>query len=68
MKIKDVRVAHEGGAMSVLWIIIIVLMVMWGGGFAFSIGGGLIHLILVIALVLILVDFLNGRSMGGQRY
>lgn len=37
--------------MGILDIVIVILIISWLGGFAFNIGGGLIHLILVIALI-----------------
>ncbi|MGB8356772.1 MAG: lmo0937 family membrane protein [Chthoniobacteraceae bacterium] len=44
-----------------LLIIAIVLLVLWGGGFAFRVAGGLIHFLLVLAVVLFLLHFLAGR-------
>lgn len=45
-----------------LGIIAAVLVVLWLlGFFAFHIGGGLIHILLVIAVVVILVNFITGR-------
>jgi hypothetical protein len=44
-----------------LWTIIVVLFVLWLIGFAVHFGGGLIHLLLVIALILIVVNLLTGR-------
>ncbi len=47
----------------ILWAIIVVLFVFWLLGFlAFHIGGGLIHILLVIALVLLIVNLLTGRG------
>ncbi|MBV8081895.1 MAG: lmo0937 family membrane protein [Candidatus Eremiobacteraeota bacterium] len=46
---------------NLLWTIIVVLFVLWLIGFAVHIGGGLIHLLLVIALILIVVNLLTGR-------
>ena len=43
-----------------LLIIAIILLVLWGGGFAFQVAGGLIHLLLVIALVVFIFHFLRG--------
>ena len=46
-----------------LWTIIVVLVVLWLLGFlAFHIGGGLIHILIVIALVLLVVNLLTGRG------
>ncbi len=44
-----------------LWTIIGILFVLWLLGFSFHIGGGLIHLILVIAVVVVIVNLLSGR-------
>jgi Family of unknown function (DUF5670) len=46
-----------------LWTIIVVLFVLWLLGFALHFGGGLIHLILVICVILIIVNLLTGRGV-----
>jgi len=38
-----------------LWTIIIILLVLWLLGFGFRIGGSLIHILLVIALVVLII-------------
>lgn len=45
--------------MGLLDIIIIVLIVSWLGGFSLKVGGGLIHLLLVIAVVVLLARLLG---------
>jgi len=41
----------------------LVLLVLWVGGFlVFHVAGGLIHLLLVIAVVMIVLHFIRGRS------
>ena len=45
--------------MSLLDIIIVVLIISWLGGFSLKIGGGLIHLLLVIALIVLIGRFLG---------
>lgn len=45
--------------MGLLDIIIIILVVSWLGGFALKIGGGLIHILLVIALIVLVVRLLG---------
>ena len=45
-----------------LWTIIVVLFVLWLLGFAIHIGGSLIHLLLVIALILIVYNLVAGRA------
>ena len=46
-----------------LWTIVILLLVLWalGFGFAGEAVGGLIHILLVIALVVFLVQLFTGR-------
>lgn len=44
-----------------LWTIVGILLLFWLLGFALHIGGGLIHLILVIAVVVFVVQLLTGR-------
>jgi hypothetical protein len=44
-----------------LWTIIGILVVLWLLGFITHIGGALIHLILVVALVVFVVNLLTGR-------
>lgn len=48
--------------MGLMWGIVVVLFVLWLLGFAIHIGGGLIHLLLVVALVLVVVNLLTGRG------
>lgn len=45
--------------MGLLDIIIIILVISWLGGFSLHIGGGLIHLILVIALIVLIARLLG---------
>jgi hypothetical protein len=45
--------------MGLLDIIIIILVIAWLGGFAFHIGGGLIHLLLVVAVIVLVVRLLG---------
>ena len=44
-----------------LWTIIGVLVLLWLLGFIGHVGGGLIHLLLVIALIVVVVNLLTGR-------
>jgi hypothetical protein len=45
-----------------LWAIIVVLFVLWLLGFALHFGGGLIHLVLVIVVILIIFNIFTGRG------
>lgn len=44
-----------------LWTLIVLLLLFWVLGFAFDIAGGIIHVVLVIAAVLFLVQIMTGR-------
>lgn len=44
-----------------LWTILVILLVLWLLGFSLHVGGGLIHLLLVIALVVFVINLLTGR-------
>jgi len=44
-----------------LWTLIAVFLVLWLLGFSFSVGGSLIHLLLVLALVVLVVNLVTGR-------
>jgi hypothetical protein len=47
-----------------LWTILVILLVMWALGFGvFHIAGGLIHLVLVVALVVLVIQLLTGRRV-----
>lgn len=46
-----------------LWTIAVVLFVLWLLGFAIHIGGGLIHILLVIAVVVVLIQLFTGRRV-----
>jgi hypothetical protein len=45
--------------MGLLDIIIILLVVSWLGGFSLHLGGGLIHLLLVIAVIVLIFRLLG---------
>lgn len=47
----------------ILWGVVVVLVVLWLLGFLFHIAGGLIHLLLVIAVIVLLYNlFVGNRS------
>ncbi|MDP9121570.1 MAG: lmo0937 family membrane protein [Acidobacteriota bacterium] len=47
-----------------LFAIAVILLVLWALGFvAFHVGGSLIHLLLVIALIVIVVRLIQGRGI-----
>lgn len=45
--------------MGILDIIIVVLVIAWLGGFSLHIGGGLIHLLLVVAVIILIIRLLG---------
>ncbi len=44
-----------------LWTVFVVLVVLWLLGFVTNVVGGLIHLLLVVALIVLAYNFLSGR-------
>lgn len=46
-----------------LWTIVVLLLILWLLGFSMHVAGGLIHLLLVIALVVIVLRLLTGRRV-----
>ena len=44
-----------------LWTLVALFLILWLLGFSFSVGGSLIHALLVIALVLFIVNVVSGR-------
>ncbi len=48
---------------NLLWLIIVILVILWLGGFAMHIGGGLIHLLLVIAVIVLIIQLITGRRV-----
>lgn len=46
-----------------LWTIVVILLVLWVLGFSLHVAGGIIHLLLVIALVIGLIQLFTGRRV-----
>ncbi|MGA2728952.1 MAG: lmo0937 family membrane protein [Terracidiphilus sp.] len=44
-----------------LWTIFVILLVLWLLGFSLHVAGSLIHLLLVIALIVLVVNLVSGR-------
>ncbi|NDW04311.1 lmo0937 family membrane protein [Jiella pacifica] len=45
-----------------LWTIAVILVILWLlGAFAFHVAGGLIHLLLVIAVIVVIYQVVTGR-------
>lgn len=46
-----------------LWTILVILLILWALGFTFQIAGSLVHLILVVALVVLILQLVTGRRV-----
>jgi hypothetical protein len=46
-----------------LWTIVVVLLILWLLGFSMKVAGGLIHLLLVVALIVIVLRLFTGRRV-----
>ena len=44
-----------------LWTIFVILLVLWLLGFSLHIAGGLIHILLVVALIVLVINLVSGR-------
>jgi len=45
-----------------LWTLAVILVILWALGFlAFHVGGGLIHILLVIAVIAVIWNLVTGR-------
>ncbi len=55
------RSVRLSGGNTMLWTIIGVLVLLWLLGFMTHVGGALIHLVLVVALVMFVLNMITGR-------
>jgi hypothetical protein len=44
-----------------LWTLFVVVLVLWLLGFSFHVAGGLIHLLLVLAVIILIFNLVSGR-------
>jgi hypothetical protein len=44
-----------------LWTILVILVILWLLGFSLHIGGSLIHILLVLAVIVLIYNLLTGR-------
>ena len=44
-----------------LWTILVILLVLWLIGLLSNVGGSLIHLLLVVAVVVLIINLVTGR-------
>lgn len=46
----------------ILWIVLMVVIVVWLIGFLMDVAGGLIHILLVIAAIILVINLVTGRK------
>jgi len=46
-----------------LWTILVILVVLWLLGFTLHVAGSLIHLLLVVAVIVLIVQLVTGRRV-----
>ena len=44
-----------------LWTIVLILLLMWALGLGFGVAGNLVHVLLVVGLVVLVIQVLQGR-------
>jgi Family of unknown function (DUF5670) len=47
-----------------LWTVVVLLLVLWAVGLTLKIASGLIHILLVIALIVVIFRLLSGRTVA----
>ncbi len=47
-----------------LWTVLLILLLMWALGFGFGVAGNLVHILLVVALVVLIINVLQGRRVA----
>ena len=55
------RLANFVVEVAMLWTLLVLVLLVWVIGFLFDVAGGLIHLLLLVALGLFLVNILSAR-------
>jgi Family of unknown function (DUF5670) len=49
---------------TMLWTLLVILLLMWGLGLGFGVAGNFVHLLLVVAVVVLLINLLGGRGVA----
>ena len=49
------------GERKMLWTIIVILVILWLLGFIGHFGGGLIHILIVVAVIILIYNLVAGR-------
>jgi hypothetical protein len=64
IKAQFKNISMEGLMSNLIWTVAVILFIFWLLGFSINIGGGLIHLLLVLALIAIVYNLVTGRRIG----
>lgn len=62
-KFQNVAIYYEHWRQTMIWTIFIILLILWLLGFSLHVGGGLIHLLLVVAVVVMIFNLITKRRM-----
>jgi hypothetical protein len=54
--------AAEKEVQDMLWAIVVLLLLLWLGGFTLNVAGGLIHLLLVLAIIVAIYNLVATRG------
>ena len=46
-----------------LWTILVIILILWLIGFLAKLGGGLIHVLLIVAVVVLVLQLVTGRRV-----
>jgi hypothetical protein len=47
-----------------LWAVLAVLVILWLMGYSYHIAGGLIHILLIAAVIILVINLWRGRDSG----
>lgn len=47
-----------------LWTVLLILLVLWALGLGFGVAGNLVHLLLIVAVVVLVIQLLQGRTVA----
>lgn len=47
--------------MGIVWTIFVIVLIVWLAGFLLNVAGGLIHLLLIVAAIILLYNLFVGR-------
>lgn len=47
-----------------LWTLLLVLLIMWALGLGFGVAGNLVHILLVVAAVVLILQLVQGRTVA----